>query len=1344
MPGSLLEPRVLTAKLSLPKPSFSVLTLFLLLGSSFIFLSLAASPAHAQTGPSVTVSTPNAAPGSIVSIVGIGFSSSDQYVNVSVLQGLEVWYFTAVTGTDCSRSAPGYAPPQGTYLCPANGVVETSGNVPAGDCPVTEGSFDCLFIVPALPKYANPCSTPDSCAGDELGALYADGNSNDIATTQFSVLDGMGLVPNEGSPGTTVTVYGDGWFGCFISKYGGICDITADYNWDGQYLLMDAILFKFNTNCLPVPDGDVGQAGGGSCTFSVPNNSTGIHTMTVSAYFPYGIPDKSYSADFLITPPSITASVSGSQFQVSGFGFSTSDSHVDVQIDQPGPGYYNVFLQNACVASAGAFACSIDAGMTLPPGPYFVKATGPSDIYQASTVLSVPGQYPLSFDPAAVFPGQTVKVTGYGYQYDDTAVNVYITSGAGQTETCPASQGIFSCYLTIPPNVQLGEALTIYGEGNNALDTQSGTLAVYPIVSSNPLSGPPGTAIKVNGTGFSLEDHYVTLSVQGKVLGSCSTLNTLGGFEPTGGFNSCAVTIPPLPPGTYDLLATGNGPSGDTATSLLFVGGATVSPDVVFANNLPSNVNVTGTNIGFTQYGPSGLQFVSDGVAELSDPGFTEFCPVTQGSFSCQFPTAYALEGESVGSPTIGVSGWALFPGSGCPLPGYSSHKCVQEPINYQSEPLALYDPAAVSVSCSPDPVIATPGSQTACTATVTDTAHEGTPLGSVAWTYSGPSEGQLSAASCTLAKLPPPSNQQYLIMPSACSVKLTLPQATGQIEINTTYSGASGFPNYNPATGGIVLLPLTLQSSGVGSDATAPVLNIAGTNYSVSQLPVTVWGTYGENPVAYEATVPAGTGKQYALSSFTGCGGAQLAPPLTITTQCSTVTGNYVTQYYFSSTQDSSAVSSDYSQLVPVLSSPSPASGWYNAGTQINATDSYFPIGEAFGVQDVVSSFAGSGSAPSGGSCPVPSAITSSRTHCSVLFDIDSPSSITWIWAQQYQVSLVTEGMSTDTGSATVLTVNGIGYQESQLPASVLFLSGNSLTYSYYSPIQGTSGDRYVWTGTSGLASSQTGTFTVIGPGFIDATYKTQYLQSFSASGLASDASGELVSVTVSNGQPAGTQTLGPNGGSFYADGGATITYAFQPYVGSTEAGVRYGLAGVSGPSSGFTVSSANAVTGSYVVQYLLTVQTNPEGLSPSPTPSSGYFDAGATVNVAANNVTGYVFVNWEVDGVNQTQLSETITVTMTGPHVATAAYEAPANAIQTLINIKDSMNIPNGIKVSLDAKLSAAMDSLQAGQNAIATNQLNAFINEVNAQAGKHITQQQAQVLTDFAQDIINAIES
>ncbi len=82
------------------------------------------------------------------------------------------------------------------------------------------------------------------------------------------------------------------------------------------------------------------------------------------------------------------------------------------------------------------------------------------------------------------------------------------------------------------------------------------------------------------------------------------------------------------------------------------------------------------------------------------------------------------------------------------------------------------------------------------------------------------------------------------------------------------------------------------------------------------------------------------------------------------------------------------------------------------------------------------------------------------------------------------------------------------------------------------------------------------------------------------------------------------------------------------------------------------------------------------------------------------------------------------------------------PIQADQKLVSIVNSMNLPGGESNSLDAKLSAALSSLIAHNSNTAKNQLNAFINEVNAQTGKKITQSQAAQLLLDAQDIISAI--
>jgi PKD repeat protein len=82
------------------------------------------------------------------------------------------------------------------------------------------------------------------------------------------------------------------------------------------------------------------------------------------------------------------------------------------------------------------------------------------------------------------------------------------------------------------------------------------------------------------------------------------------------------------------------------------------------------------------------------------------------------------------------------------------------------------------------------------------------------------------------------------------------------------------------------------------------------------------------------------------------------------------------------------------------------------------------------------------------------------------------------------------------------------------------------------------------------------------------------------------------------------------------------------------------------------------------------------------------------------------------------------------------------PAQGIQQLINLKESMNLNQGLSNSLDVKLNAALNSVNSGHNSTAKNQLNAFIHEVNAQTGKKITQDQSNQLVGAASNIITSL--
>ena len=82
------------------------------------------------------------------------------------------------------------------------------------------------------------------------------------------------------------------------------------------------------------------------------------------------------------------------------------------------------------------------------------------------------------------------------------------------------------------------------------------------------------------------------------------------------------------------------------------------------------------------------------------------------------------------------------------------------------------------------------------------------------------------------------------------------------------------------------------------------------------------------------------------------------------------------------------------------------------------------------------------------------------------------------------------------------------------------------------------------------------------------------------------------------------------------------------------------------------------------------------------------------------------------------------------------------PAEGICELIKLVESFNLQRGIENSLDAKLQnarAALVAANAGQRQDAINKMQAFINEVEAQRGKWLTDEQADALIDISNAII-----
>ncbi|MFH1725377.1 MAG: hypothetical protein ABII00_12260, partial [Elusimicrobiota bacterium] len=73
----------------------------------------------------------------------------------------------------------------------------------------------------------------------------------------------------------------------------------------------------------------------------------------------------------------------------------------------------------------------------------------------------------------------------------------------------------------------------------------------------------------------------------------------------------------------------------------------------------------------------------------------------------------------------------------------------------------------------------------------------------------------------------------------------------------------------------------------------------------------------------------------------------------------------------------------------------------------------------------------------------------------------------------------------------------------------------------------------------------------------------------------------------------------------------------------------------------------------------------------------------------------------------------------------------------------VVETLSLPEGTDNALTSKLDNAFSSQQQGNAGAAVNKLKAFINSVEAQKGKKISAEDARMLIEFANNVIEEIE-
>jgi uncharacterized repeat protein (TIGR02543 family) len=121
----------------------------------------------------------------------------------------------------------------------------------------------------------------------------------------------------------------------------------------------------------------------------------------------------------------------------------------------------------------------------------------------------------------------------------------------------------------------------------------------------------------------------------------------------------------------------------------------------------------------------------------------------------------------------------------------------------------------------------------------------------------------------------------------------------------------------------------------------------------------------------------------------------------------------------------------------------------------------------------------------------------------------------------------------------------------------------------------------------------------------------------------------------------------------------GTTITYTYTDPVPSTVLDKRYRLLSVTGPSSGFSLTTDTTITGNYKAQYYLTVSSDH-----GTTSGEDWYDectyayAGLNTGEVIDDGTKYLFVKWTIDATG-TDYAASDAIHMNGPKTAVAEWK-------------------------------------------------------------------------------------
>ena len=298
------------------------------------------------------------------------------------------------------------------------------------------------------------------------------------AKAEFEVFPSVKIDTEEGPVGTEVT----------LNCYG----LTASQD-------SRVTLFQGEVQKGEVKTGKADAKGSWPISYTIPPTPAGGYTFEVEGK--EGTVWVNWVSKYFEVTPKITATPSsgtvGQTIKIDGTGFASEEKDIEVTFDGEvvKPSTYPDVDEN------GSWSVVI-AVPPLQSGTYAIDASGKltraRDVPDVEFILS-PG---IWVEPGLAYVGDTITVTGGGFEPEETGIKVYFEGTVVATGITASKDGSWESSFVLPTSTFNGHTVSASGDITKpAVTTTLNTKA--KIVELSPVEGAPGDSVSLTGSGFS-------------------------------------------------------------------------------------------------------------------------------------------------------------------------------------------------------------------------------------------------------------------------------------------------------------------------------------------------------------------------------------------------------------------------------------------------------------------------------------------------------------------------------------------------------------------------------------------------------------------------------------------------------------------------------------------------------------------------------------------------------------------------------------------------------------------------------------------------------------------------